>query len=246
VNQAAAIIRVNQAAAIIRLCYPPGIGDQAEIAWRFGWFRSDVLPRIFQQQDAECDVWVWVHPRHKAEIEAMDPRIRTFTVRDSKRLIRHPIRNAHPWGSVHGLPRYPVQLLFGSDDLIGPQFLSTALATLAAMRAPRALVHFQPYKFDVATRQVYDCGISVPHTGEYHYRNDMPSMFQAFRQPVTDSRYTWVWARGHTRMHTVADEVALVPAGHCLLSVHRYNDSTKITGADAPLPDRRPDWLVAA
>jgi hypothetical protein len=232
---------VNEAAAIIRLCYPPGIPD-AEWRWRSDWFRDAVLPRLFDQEDAELDVWVWVHPRHRAEIAAMDARLHTFDVAQTQPFRRHPISGmGYPWSAVRGLPRYPVQVLLGSDDLVCPHFLRIALNELARLPQPRALVHFQPFKYDVENGKVYDCGISVPHTGEYRYHNTMTSMFLALRQPVDDGRYSWVWARGHTKLYQLADQVQLVPEGHALLSVHRWNDSTKITRADKPLP--AVDWL---
>lgn len=235
---------VTEAAAIIRLCYDERVSPE-EWRWRSGWFRDEVLPRLLDQRGAECDVWVWVHPRHRAEIEAMNQRVRTFTVDQPRPLIRPRIsRNpGYPWRLVHGLPRYRVQLLLGSDDLVSPDFVRVSLEELRLCKRPRAIVHHQPYKYEVATGRIFDCGISVPRTGEYHYRNNMTSMFVAMRQPVGDARYTWVWAAGHTRLWTLVNEVRLVPAGHCLLSVHGYNDSTTITTADTPLPAVELPWL---
>lgn len=168
--------------------------------------------------------------------------VRTFEVAQTGTFRRHPISGmAYPWANVRGLPRYPVQILLGSDDLVCPRFVRIALDELAKIPQPRALVHFQPYKYDVASGRVYDCGISVPSTGEYRYHNRMTSMFLALRQPVKDSRYSWVWARGHTKCYLLADGVRLVPEGHALLSVHQWNDSTKITSADKPMPEV--DWI---
>jgi hypothetical protein len=205
-------------ALIIRLCYARG-GNEVARRWRFDWFREQVLPRILRQ-DAALDLWLWINPADRTEIEAMSPRIRTFTVASGA----SPLDSQHPWSKVRGLPRYGVQFRIDSDDLIGPQFVSTALRTLDDVAGRRALVYFQPYKLDVARGDVY---AAKP------YRDDRPSPFLALRQPVDvpGADYIWVYSRGHTKLWRLVDAVRAIPEGHCWQTVHQFNASTAI-GAD--------------
>lgn len=164
----------------------------------------------------------------------MSRHLRTFVVRgDNGR--QHPVTSSFPWQAVRGLPRYPVQVLLGSDDLVGPDFLRTALDALAPMTEQRAIVTFQPYKADVLNRRFYHMR---------RYRPDKCSPFLAYRQEPKDPRYTWVWARGHTLLHQRADRVVVIPEGHCALAVHAYNDSSSVVERDVPCDP--PTWLSEA
>lgn len=215
---------MNTAAMLIRLAYAPSY-DEAARAWRFAYFREHVLPRILHQRGADFDLWIWVNPAHRAEVEAMDPRIRTFTVRRAL-----PLESRIPWADVRELPRYAVQIRLDSDDLIGPRFVSTALQTLRTMPAPRALVFFDPWKLDIATGRIY-----LHHR---EYRRHRASAFLALRQPGDAEPYLWVYGIGHTRMHRQADAVRGIGLGHAWMSVHGLNDTTalhrKDTLIDAP------------
>jgi hypothetical protein len=201
---------------LIRFCYAP---DDPARAWRFDWFRSQVLPRILAQRRAKFDLWLWLNPADRAEIEAMDPRIQTFTVATTG----NPAQVRLPWSQVRGLPRYPVQVRIDSDDLIGPDFVATARRQLRQLRPARALVFFQPWKLDVATGRVYESRV---------YSRRKVSMFLAMRQPVERSDYRWVYGRGHMKMHALVDAVGEIPLGHCWLACHQFNDSTAIRSGD--------------
>lgn len=228
---------MNDAAMLIRFAYAEGYPEAAR-AWRFAWFREQTLPRILAQRDADFDLWLWINEKHRAEVEAMSPRIRTFT---ADHIL--PLDARIPWSAAHDLPRYPIQLRLDSDDLIGPDYVSTARTALAGLRAPRALVWFQPYKVDVVTQKLYWCA-PMRRTTRYAYGNDRPSAFLALRQPVDHPDYSWVYGRGHMKAHLLADEVAPAGVGHCVAACHAHNDSTAIVRGDTLIPDRRrPEWL---
>lgn len=215
---------MTEGAFIIRLCY----SDEERWRFRADLFRSRVLPRL-RRQSVPADIWVWTHPRHAAEA-AQWPDVRTFTVDDPPEGHSVDIRR---WRQVHGLPRYPIQILMGSDDLIGPGFVHTALDELAKIPGPHAIVAFQPLKYDLDTGRVFEM---APYTETY-----LPP-FLALRQPTDDPRYNWVWAMGHTKLHHLVARVVLVPAGKCLLSVHGRNHTTGLLETERETG--APPWLV--
>jgi hypothetical protein len=212
------------AALLIRLCYPTELDDATR--WRFYYFQHEVLPRILHQEDAEFDLWLWVNPLHRKLFQAMDERVKTFTVAT----VMHPLETIIPWSAVRDLPRYPIQLRLDSDDLIGPRYVATALRKLRQMEERRALVFFQPWKYDVATRRVFIFYRT--------YAKKRPSAFLALRQPVTKKDYSWVYGRGHTKMHRLAEAAKGIPLGHCWMSCHSYNDSTGLDRRDTPTEER--------
>lgn len=215
---------MTEAAFIIRLSYGPLL--EPEWRSRSDLFRRYCLPRLRGQTES-ADIWVWTHPRHVDEARAWG--VKTFTVRGTPGVLsaRHTA-----WSDVQGLPRYSVQLLLGSDDIVGPEFVAAALRALASIRIPRALVTFQPLKMDLASGRLYTM---------VSYSTDRPSPFVALRQP-DDERYAWVWALGHTRLHKIADVTVLGPSGHAVLVVHGQNLSTEIVSTDRRTAER-PTWL---
>lgn len=223
---------MNPAAIIIRLCYYlPGVDETAR-AWRFAFFRDHVLPRLFAQ-DSPVDVWVWVHERHAAEVEAMDPRVRTFTVdldHPGSVLFDGTTLRGFPWRAVRGLPRYEHQVLMGSDDLIGPSFVSVARATLA--HYPRALATVQPLMLDWPTGRLFE----MPA-----WRR--PSPFVVLRQPIADPRYTWVWSEDHRKLGRLVPKVVYLPAGQAVMTVHGRNDGTTLRSAKHQLDRSTLAWL---
>lgn len=209
---------------LIRFYYEPSYSEEA-FRWRLTWMREKVLPRIFAQRGApRFDVCLWVHPRHRDEIAAIDPRIRTFDIVPGT-----PIMARHRWSRVRGLPRYDVQLRLDADDLISPDYVATALARLARMKAPRALVFFQPYKVDVGTGEVFWC---APSSGRGAYGPQKVSAFCALRQPTTARGYEWVYGLGHTKLFRFVDQVAAIPEGHCWAACHGFNDTTEVYAHD--------------
>jgi hypothetical protein len=201
---------LNEAAAIIRLCYPPAVGaGEPNAEWRIDHFARRVLPRLLAQP--ELDIWVWVHPRHAERVGALDASARTFTT-DPMGVGTKPL----PWAAVRGMPRYRDQVLLGSDDYLGPEFMRTARTALGS--SPRGLVTFQPGLLDLPTGKVY---LMPP------YRVDRPSPICVLRQDPRAANYTWVWALSHTRLHEVARPATLIrDRMHALLVTHAYNDST--------------------
>lgn len=223
---------MNDVAVLIRLCYYPESKKHTDesIAWRFDWFQRQVLPRLFAQEgDIPFDVWVWAHPRHAAEIEAMDPRIRTFTVNSTP---AH-LEGTHPWTQVKGLPRYPIQLRLDSDDLVAARYVARALEALNSVpRRHRALAHFQPYKVDIETGLTYWC---APGYGKGAYGPKKISAFCALRQPTAHPRYSWVYGVGHTELWRFADRVVAIEEGHCWAACHSHNDSTEVYPYDTAI-----------
>lgn len=218
---------LKRAAVILRMCYGPDYPEAARI-WRFAFFSNQVLPRILHQKAADFDIWIWVHPRHQRLVEAMSPRIRTFTV-DTR---ESPLYAAHPWKFVRGLPKYEVQIRIDTDDFMGPRYVKTMLRELGTFKGASRLVYFEPYKFDYRTGRIY----AVP-VGLYHQHR--PSAFLALSQHPDDSQYDWVYGRGHTRMWKVADRVKALGPGFCWALCHDNNDTTYVKqGRDILLPDQ--------
>lgn len=211
-------------AFVIRLSYGPAL--EPEWRLRADLFRDRVLPRL-RDQTIPADIWVWTHSRHADEARSWD--VQTFTVENAPDFLS--AKNT-PWSDVRGMPRYAVQMLLGSDDLIGPEFHATAIRSLSGIPERRAIVTFQPHKYDLASGRTY----RMPD-----YTPDRCSPFVALRQDVDDPAYTWVWTRGHTRLHETVDRVVVVPEGHALLTVHTRNLSTDLTSADEET--EAPPWL---
>jgi hypothetical protein len=208
---------------LIRLCYPK-LNDESK--WRFQYFEDSVLPRIERQQRGDFDLWIWTNPLHAKKIEAMSPRIKTFS------LDYDPLASRVPWSIAKAqLPQYAVQLRLDSDDLIDEHYVEAAMVSLVWMRKFRALAYFVPWKFDLATGKAY------AFHRQYSIRK--PSPFLALKQPLHRPGYDWVYGRGHTSAHRLANEVREIPAGHCWMTVHRYNDSTVLHRRDVEI-DHRP------
>lgn len=220
-------LALNDVAVIVRLYYWPPYPEAAR-RWRFAWFRDHVLPLLLAQT-VDFDLWIWVNPAHRAEVEAMSPRIRTFTVDTT-----HELEQRIPWRKVRELPQYPIQFRVDSDDLVSPDYIATGIAALNTVRRPlRALAWFQPYKVDLASGDVYWC---APRNGT-PYGPRYPSAFAALRQPVVDYRYDWVYGYGHTQLWRAAERVVGIPVGKCWAACHTFNDSTGLWPGDVALVD---------
>lgn len=213
----------HEAALIIRMCYRDLVSDAAR--WRFDFFEHEVLPRILDQTTNRFDIWVWTNPAHAEEVESMSQHITTFTVKTEL----SPLMSRIPWQSVVGVPRYPVQLRLDSDDLIGPRYVEIALASLRSLHKARSVVYFQPMKYELSTKSVY--AMRKPYTGK------RMSAFLALQQPTTPKHYNWVYGIGHTKMARFAEAVLSIPAGHCWMTVHDFNDTTALHRRDPRVSD---------
>lgn len=217
---------MNDAAAIIRLCYAPGY-DEVEVGWRFAFFEREVLPRLVAQTHP-TDIRVWVHPRHREEIERMG--VGTFTVREEEPVHFYgTMLKGYPWDKVHGLAAYRYQALLGSDDLLAPTFIE---ASITAMEGRvNALVSHQPIMLDWASGRCYRMK-----------RLPRPSPLVVLKQDPLDTRYTWVWAHDHRHLGAVVDSIVWMDEGLGIMTVHPYNDGTRLSIARQP-EIGRPTWL---
>lgn len=228
---------MSDVAVVIRLCYFPGAVED-ERRWRFRFFDRIALPYI-QRQTVPVDTWVWVHERHEEEARAIFAPyegVHVFTVDTSvpSREFEETTIRGYPWSAVRGMPRYPYQVLFGSDDIIGPTFVAESIDELDKIRTARALVTHHPIMLDWKTQRFYAMR-QWPHR---------PSPFVVLRQPVGPGYpYAFIWDLPHTHLHKLTGRLGwrYLPPGNAVMTVHDYNDGTRF---DPTLNEiGRPSWL---
>ncbi len=226
---------MNDAAFIIRMAFPAGRPGAEQWDWRLAYFRDVTLPSLLRQT-VETDIWVWTAEEHRAIVEALNPRVRTFTVDmdhpDATILDLCTIK-IYPWAAVKGLPRYRIQSQVGSDDAVSPDFMETALAHLEKIPNETALVSFKPILYD-------------NHTGNLYRTKTWrrPSPFVVLRQKIDAPRYTWVWAHDHRYLHhQTGFRYADVPEGRAIMTVHGQNEHTTINPRLPLIPREQVAWL---
>jgi hypothetical protein len=228
---------LRNVAAVIRLCYFPGSQQDALFARRLQFFKDQCLPRLMRQT-VHTDVWVWVHPRHMQmakmafavdDVHLFMVDLRSMSVRFADTQIR-----GYPWSAVRGMPRYQHQVLLGSDDLLGPEFVSLALQKLSEIDDPRAsarsLVSHRPRALHMPTMKCY----AMP-------RWNTPSPFVVLKQHEEAPNYTWVWAHAHNRLHMIVDTWAWIDGYQALMCINADNDGTRFD--DNWTEVDRPSWL---
>ncbi len=55
--------------------------DDKRFAWRLAYFQSIVLPKLLAQTDQDFDICIRANEWHAAEIKALSPKIKIFTVK---------------------------------------------------------------------------------------------------------------------------------------------------------------------
>lgn len=209
-------------AAIVRFHYDQ---EDPRVAWRFSYFRDQVLPRLLAQTAGCFDIAVRCNAWAAPMFEALSPRIRTFTVRNERVLYKGAGKRYFydfaRWDEVEGLGQYDIQSGIDSDDLLAPDYMELTLEAIAAHvreHGRRSLhISFQPALLDVATGKERPIGQT--------YGPTMGSAFFSIFQPRKD-QYRFAYEISHLKLYTLFDRSITLPAGHCWASVHQHNEST--------------------
>jgi len=196
--------------------------------WRFKYFRDEVLPRILAQKNQNFDIAIRCNPEHDKLFQDLHPSIKTFHVRNervtyfkSKNGKRYFHDHAR-WDEVEGLPMYDIQMGLDSDDLIDPDYVHIIRANCRAfMRknlGKKLHISFQPRKLYL--KNGYE-------TGMMEYTPTRGSAFMALFQPIKDATYKFIYHTSHLNLWKVADKSITIPQGHCTVSIHGHNESTR-------------------
>lgn len=194
--------------------------DSKDFAWRFEYYKKEVLPRILNQTIQDFDICIWCEDWHADLFKALSPKIKifkaTYEKRDSTYFIDYTL-----WENVIGLEKYNVQVGLDSDDLIEPNFIEKVISLCNGDKTIQ--ISFQPIKLNIKTGEKYHMRI---------YNEKQGSPIFAFYQPVIDNNFKFAYHTSHLRMPLIADKTICVPEGYCCMSIHDLNDSTNIKLTD--------------
>jgi hypothetical protein len=215
------------AVLIIRFHYAD---NDPRFYWRFKYFRNEVLPRILAQTNQNFDIAIRCNPEHDKLFQELNPRIKTFHIRNErvsyfkskngKRYFRDHAR----WDEVEGLPMYDIQMGLDSDDLITPDYVQIMRETcrkfagIAGNTDKKLHLSFQPRKIYLKTGR---------EIGMMEYTPTRGSAFMALFQPIKDATYKFIYCMSHLNLCKIADDSITIPSGHCLVSIHGHNESTR-------------------
>ena len=210
-------------AVVIRLQYP----DCPEFEWRLAFFRTMVLPRLLNQSDDNFDIVILCNDIHKHRIEQLSGKIKTFMA-DTKSYYAGNLHEQRTSSSRsvapfdHQLP-YTIQTRLDSDDLVSHDFIKIINQEFKDCTSPKLLA-FRPYKFDVKTLKIYENNVPEP---ERKY-----TMFLSLYHP----HCLFIYKHGHRSLADVIERsggsVKVIDYGHCFLTLHNHNASSKIQPYD--------------
>lgn len=205
-------------AFIIRFHYEE---NDPRFAWRFHYFKEEVLPRIFAQ-GTDFDIAIRCNPAHDQLFLDLSSRIRVFHVRDERAKYRPGTRfffDFVPWSDVLDLPEYELQIGLDSDDLIEPGYLEEIRGAIV----PNKTMHlcFQPELLDVKTKKI--------HRMPQRYDARRGSAFFAIYQPEGTRPYRFAYEESHLTIGRLFD-IRLISGkeNFCFASCHDLNESTHI------------------
>lgn len=205
---------------IIRLYFSP---DDPRAAWRLAMFEALTLPCLQRQSCQDFSLWIRCHPAHRERLEAMDPRLRTFSQRTARE-DREIGLNALA-GDGEELPRFDIQTRLDSDDLVTRHFVARIHKEVERHANSQPLVvSFQPVKFELSSLLCYRM-----HT---RYGPQRCSMFLSLYQPPNCEDYRYIYDFNHRLIWETFPRVVTVPEGYCRLVVHAQNCHTKIESND--------------
>lgn len=212
---------MNKIAVITRFHYQQ---DGPNYRWRFNYYRDEVLPRLLKQYCQDFDIWIWCEQWQEAELKSLSPRINTFRAIYVKR-DSHLFIDYTPWENVVGLPKYPVQVGLDSDDLVHAGFIGYIRQLCDSDKVTH--ISFQPFKLDVKARKKY-------RMDQYTIKRGSP-IFAFYQPDIYAKDFKFAYHTSHLRMPALAQKRVIVPEGYVDMSIHNYNDSTKIKRTDKNL-----------
>lgn len=209
-------------AIITRFHYPK---NHPDFNWRLKYYKDEVLPRILAQTDQDFEIWIWCEPHHDRVFKKLDPRINVFHATYDQRESNFFI-DFTPFDQTEGLPKFEVQVGLDSDELIEPNYIEKIHSYCVGPKT--RCIMFQGVLYDTITERKYYM--------KRKYGPKFGSAMFAFYQPNLDNYYFILQTSGH-RAPKFAKEVIVVPEGYVFVSIHNYNDSTKVTKENLPYYD---------
>lgn len=211
-------------AFIIRFHYE--VEDQ-KFWWRYNYFKDKVMPRIQKQTYKDFDICIRCYSKHNDLFVNLDPRIKTFQVKEEA--TRHFVGTNNKtyfedhttWDKVMGLKKYDVQIGLDSDDLIEDTYVQIIVSRVNQYinQYPNKSLHicFQPEKYisrDDRKKPMMD------------YTETRGSAFFAVYQP-DKVNYKFGYQQSHITLGRLFDKSIVIPSGHCMATVHNFNESTR-------------------
>jgi hypothetical protein len=207
-------------AFIIRFHYEE---NDPRFAWRFAYFKDQVLPRILAQTDQDFEIAIRCNPAHDQIFKDLSPRIRVFHVREEYAAYKNEryFFDFVPWDRVIDLPRYELQLGLDSDDLVEPFYLDRLRKMLRGMPDHETThICFQPQLLDVKTGAI--------HPIRQVYGPTKGSAFFGIYQPAGTEPYVFAYQESHLSLPRHFINKIVMPEGACFASCHDLNESTHI------------------
>jgi hypothetical protein len=213
------------AVLIIRFHYAD---SDPRFKFRFNYFKTAVLPTILAQRNQNFDIAIRCNPEHDALFTALSPRIRVFHVKNEgvnyihgkngKRYFHDHVS----WNRIIDLPKYDIQIGLDSDDFIAPDYVAVIRKTCRDFHSRNlgASLHisFQPRKMYLKNKRT---------TGMMEYTPRRGSAFMALFQPNKGENYKFIYEMSHLNLWKLADKSVTIPSGHCMVTVHSHNESTR-------------------
>lgn len=207
-------------AVIIRFHYDK---NNPDFKWRFNYFKKEVLPRILNQSIQDFDICIWCESHHDELFKSLSSKIKVFKSLYEKKVDAKTLYDYSPFEKVKGLEKYNLQLGLDSDDMIESNLLEK-LEEICKKENRKTLISIQPIKKHLRTGKKY-------RMKSYERRNRCSPCF-AIYQPEIKEDYEWPYYRSHYRLNFDFNNVIYLDEGYCTMSIHNFNDSTKIGNED--------------
>lgn len=213
-------------AFIIRLHYKK---DDPKWLWRYSYFASMVLPKLLAQDDQDFDICIRANPWHKAQIEALSPKIKVFDVKkERKDFIKAGYEEKCKkyfvdfvyYEDLKDFRMYEIQIGIDSDDMILRTDFVTRVKNECRESKSSLHISFQPNIFHVPTLRNYRCDFKY---GEY---KGSPIFVLYQPQCSEEYRYVFAYEDSHLKLPKYMRRAIRIEGNYCSYSVHCHNAST--------------------
>lgn len=209
---------------IIRLDYGTDERSQKEFDWRIEMFQEYLLKSLLCQTEENFDIVIRCNPAHAAQIEALSPRIRTFS-HEGPTMYKTGLKGIKTGSrsipAFKYTPEYKIQTRIDSDDFVSCDFVERINKEFHVKKND-ALILFRHLKFDTKTERWYKPGleVTVGHPGPFL------SLFQP--EPKI-----FIYEYGHTKIGNHFEDVKIIDDySYCSMLITEHNASTVIRDVD--------------
>jgi hypothetical protein len=195
--------------------------DSKDFEWRYEYYKDKVLPCLLAQTDQDFCINIWCEPHHDELFKSLSDKINIIRIdKTNFHWNGNSIRDFANWSGVEGMDIAKIQVGLDSDDLLEPDFIAKVRELSVGDKA--RLMSFQPIKLDVKSGKKYKMK-------NYEMRKRCSPVFATY-QPKDN---VFAYYRSHYRMNKDPRwEVIYIPEGYCTMSIHSFNNRTKIIGED--------------